>query len=494
MAYNSLSELFKGICDAIRSKTGTTDKINHQDIPDRITAIVTGSTGVDTTITSNGADASHILSGKKAWVNNTLLTGTHVCEVSEGVTDISDASNVTSSQVASGVVVYGSNGKVTGTHICEINEGGTDISDASTVSANQVANGITVYGSNGKVTGTLEKKTEHTTSFSTLSIDGDNFVVRSGNSTTKDFIADGKTKFINTCKAENLGDAEAKDVAAGKYFTSKNGVKIPGEHVCIQSTTVTQATPTIEISSDGLITASATQTAGYVEAGTKSVTKQLTTKAATTYTPSKSNQTIASGTYLTGVQTISGDGNLISDNIKKGVSIFGVSGSYEGEQSSSVAVYKWEKYTVISHGYTESVTDGQGGTYYASGLSNLSRVIYADKTFDSNTGKITLSNPLSAEKSTWATQYSNYTSYPYYYGDYLDGSTDNTVYKIKNMSEGGNSIMKNYVYSSDKYVVSADSVEQGNYIEDIYHISSSAFPTNGVQNGYWYVSQGQVTE
>lgn len=419
MAYNSLSELFKGICDAIRSKTGTTDKINHQDIPDRITAIVTGSTGVDTTITSNGADASHILSGKKAWVNNTLLTGTHVCEVSEGGTDISDASNVSAGQIASGITVYGKNGKVTGTHVCEVNPGGTDISDASNVSASQVAKGVVVYGSNGKVTGT---------------------------------------------------------------------------HECSVPTTVTQATPSITVSSDGLITASATQTAGYVEAGTKSATKQLNTKAATTYTPSKSNQTIASGIYLIGVQTISGDSNLISDNIKKGVSIFGVVGSYEGEQSSSVAVYKWEKYTIISHGYTESVTDGQGGTYYASGLSNLSRVIYADKTFDSNTGKITLSNPLSAEKSTWATQYSNYTSYPYYYGDYLDGSTDNTVYKIKNMSEGGNSVMKNYVYSSDKYVVSADSVEQGNYIEDIYHISSSAFPTNGVQNGYWYVSQGQVTE
>ena len=46
------------------------------------------------------------------------------------------------------------------------------------------------------------------------------------------------------------------------------------------TTTVTQATPTITVSSSGLITASATQTAGYVNAGTKSATKQLTTQSA----------------------------------------------------------------------------------------------------------------------------------------------------------------------------------------------------------------------
>lgn len=91
--------------------------------------------------------------------------------------------------------------------------------------------------------------------------------------------------------------------------------------------TATQATPTISVSSSGLITASATQTAGYVSAGTKSATKQLTTKGATTWTPKTTNQTIASGTYLTGTQTIKGDSNLKASNIKSGVSIFGVSGT-----------------------------------------------------------------------------------------------------------------------------------------------------------------------
>ena len=93
--------------------------------------------------------------------------------------------------------------------------------------------------------------------------------------------------------------------------------------------TTTQATPSISVSSSGLITASSTQTAGYVSAGTKSSTKQLTTKGATTYTPNTSNQTISSGTYLTGTQTIKGDSNLVASNIKKNVSIFGVTGTLE---------------------------------------------------------------------------------------------------------------------------------------------------------------------
>lgn len=102
--------------------------------------------------------------------------------------------------------------------------------------------------------------------------------------------------------------------------------------------TATQATPSISVSSAGKITATATQTAGYVAAGTKTGTKQLTTQAAQTITPGTSDKTIASGRYLTGTQTIKGDTNLVAENIKSGVSIFGVTGSYEGSGGGGASV------------------------------------------------------------------------------------------------------------------------------------------------------------
>ncbi len=108
--------------------------------------------------------------------------------------------------------------------------------------------------------------------------------------------------------------------------------------------TATQATPSITVSSTGLITASATQSAGYVSSGTKSNTSQLSTQAATTITPGTSNKTaVAAGKYTTGAVTVKGDANLKEENIMKGVSIFGVAGAAEGG------------------GTVEEITNGAGG-------------------------------------------------------------------------------------------------------------------------------------
>lgn len=67
----------------------------------------------------------------------------------------------------------------------------------------------------------------------------------------------------------------------------------------------TQATPSISVNADGLITASATQSAGYVTSGTKSATQQLPIQEAKTITPSSSAQTaVAAGKYTTGTVTV----------------------------------------------------------------------------------------------------------------------------------------------------------------------------------------------
>lgn len=86
-------------------------------------------------------------------------------------------------------------------------------------------------------------------------------------------------------------------------------VTVPAGYYSSQATksvaTATQATPRVSIDTNGKITASATQTAGYVSAGTKTGTQQMTTQAAKTITPSTSSQTaVAKNVYTTGAVTV----------------------------------------------------------------------------------------------------------------------------------------------------------------------------------------------
>ena len=147
-------------------------------------------------------------------------------------------------------------------------------------------------------------------------------------------ILSGKTAYVNGEKITG----EIAEKGTDDVTVSGAAVTAPAGHYAAAVTksvaTATQATPSISVSSVGLITASATQDAGYVSAGTKSATKQLTVQAAQTITPSTADKTIASGRYLTGTQTIKGDSNLVAGNIKSGVSIFGVTGTHEGGVSA----------------------------------------------------------------------------------------------------------------------------------------------------------------
>ena len=186
-----------------------------------------------------------------------------------------------------------------------------DTSDGTLSSGDQMLASYTAYANGTKYTGSITTKTG-----TDLSASGDTVTVPAG------YYASQATKAVSA------GSATAPATISGT------------------SASVSTGTNTLTLSKTISVTPSVT--AGYVSAGTAgnsavSLTASVTTKGATTYTPTTSNQTISSGTYLTGAQTISGDANLVAANIKSGVSIFGVAGSL-----SSVAVSQDQSTKVLS--------------------------------------------------------------------------------------------------------------------------------------------------
>ena len=101
-------------------------------------------------------------------------------------------------------------------------------------------------------------------------------------------------------------------------------VTVPAGYYASQATksvsTTTHPNPTVSVnSSTGLITASHTQTAGYVSAGTTTGTSQLSVQAAKTITPTTTAQeAVAAGKYTTGAITVAAiPANYIDSNTLK---------------------------------------------------------------------------------------------------------------------------------------------------------------------------------
>ena len=265
MIYSTIKDLFKGICDAIRSKDGTAEVINHQDIPSRIQAIQSGLDTTDATAT-----ADDILAEKTAYVNGSKVTGSMT---NNGAVAKTLDTTTTSYTVPAGY--HDGSGKV---------QVSTETKTATPTTSSQ-----SITPSIGKV---LSEVTVHAI----------------------------PSQYVDTSDA----DATAANILTGKT-AYVNGVKITGS---------------------------------------------ISSKAAESYTPGTADRTIAAGQYLSGAQTIKGDANLVAGNIKSGVSIFGVAGTYEGSGGASGGIQA-QHITSAS----DTITISGSGTvkvwgygYYSSGM------------------------------------------------------------------------------------------------------------------------------
>lgn len=110
----------------------------------------------------------------------------------------------------------------------------------------------------------------------------------------------------------------------------RSGVNIAGVtgKTTVVDTEITEGSATFPIDENAVLVGYK----GYVNG--VGIEGTISKKSAATYTPTTTNQTIAAGKYLAGAQTIKGDANLVASNIKKGVTIFGVAGTYEGGSST----------------------------------------------------------------------------------------------------------------------------------------------------------------
>ena len=241
--------------------------------------------------------------------------------------------SVTPDKLAKGETAHDASGEtITGTM-----EPGIDTSDA-TAKAGDIAKGKTAYANGKKITGTVYNYGSATALVGgTASISNSNFILK--NSTVSPCMFQGPFGlYMSTTK---LGDATAEDVAEGKTFTSAAGLEVTG--------TAKASAPTLQ---------------------------------AKTVTPSSAEQTVTPDSGYDGLSsvTVEGDANLVPGNIKSGVSIFGVAGSFEGSGGGGGSSdNNCEAYNITS--FSDTLNFKSSGTvkvwgygYYSSGYTNT---IYA---------------------------------------------------------------------------------------------------------------------
>ncbi len=274
------------------------------------------------------ATSDKILSGYTAYVKGNTITGSIP---SKGTTTYTPG--VTNQTIASGQYISGAQ---------------TIKGDANLIAGN-IAKGKSIFGVNGSYTSDANAV--------------------AGN------ILSGKTAYVNGSKITGSMPSRSNsgNVAQDKAWLYSNRVYFGLETGYYPSSTYGGMTGVSEryITYESLAKTIGLTANKLISGNTiLGVSGSIPSKGATTYTPGVSNQTIASGQYLSGAQTIKGDANLVAGNIAKGKSIFGVSGTYTSDANAVAGNILSGKTAYVNGSKITGTISSKSAATYTPGVSN----------------------------------------------------------------------------------------------------------------------------
>lgn len=242
---------------------------------------------------------------------------------------------------------------------------------------------------------------------------------------------------LPTSKWDKLGDATLGDVASGKTFTSASGLKVSGELQEGAPTSVFNSIKNNTTLSKGSVTVDGIPVACITMTGTSE--NDVLCRAGTSYKLHARPSDFGNAKQS---DVVSGKTFTSSEGIQ-------VAGTLQtGSPSLNEATVSCVTGSEIKIGRSYQIP---GNGVYISTAAPKKRVLYS--TAKNSNGKIVLSNPLNTSGSNSSEQLANYSSYPYFYGDFGDGTYDGEVYKYSSITQEVSTYLTTWKYSwSHQYI------------------------------------------
>ncbi len=166
----------------------------------------------------------------------------------------------------------------------------------------------------------------------------------------------------------------------------------------------------------------------------KLVSGSIKKKGSTTYTPGVNNQIINRGQYLDEDQTILGDKDLVPENIKSGVELFGVNGTYTSDANATASQILSGKTAYVNGNKITGTRTAQNDNYRV--LHTTMRQIGSDNSTCSDSYTFTSTAPGKLIVFTGGTSTTGNLNSSYSASVSIAGANKNATYTISDAWQG----------------------------------------------------------